>query len=126
MRAVDTNLLLRLVVGDEPAQTAAAEQFVRPGAWVSLLVLMETVWALGSVYRVPAANVADAVEGLLDHNRLVIEDADVVKLALAQYRARPLLGFSDCLILEVARARGHVPLGTFDRGLGKLPGAQKV
>jgi predicted nucleic acid-binding protein len=36
------------------------------------------------------------------------------------------LGFSDCLILEVARAAGHLPMGTFDRDLGKLSGAQRL
>ena len=49
-----------------------------------------------------------------------------MRAALAHYRKRPGLGFSDCLILEVARAAGHVPLGTFDRGPGKLPGALKL
>jgi predicted nucleic acid-binding protein len=36
------------------------------------------------------------------------------------------LGFSDCLVLEIARKAGHLPLGTFDRNLSKLDGAQKL
>ena len=56
----------------------------------------------------------------------MVQDADVVQAALAQFRKRPRLGFSDCLILAVAHKAGHVPLATFDRELGKLPGAQRL
>jgi len=45
---------------------------------------------------------------------------------LEHFRRKPALGFCDCLVLEVARAAGHVPLGTFDRDLGKLTGAQRL
>ncbi|HVR99089.1 MAG TPA: type II toxin-antitoxin system VapC family toxin [Thermoanaerobaculia bacterium] len=126
MRAVDTNVLVRLLTRDDPKQLAAAEEFVRAGAWVSHLVLMEAAWVLDSVYSVKADQIAAGVEMLLDHRDLAVQDADVVTAALSLYRRRPALGFSDCLILEVARKAGHVPLGTFDRGLGKLEGAQKL
>ena len=105
---------------------AAAEAFVQTGAWISHLVLMKAVWVLDSVYGVEPEQIGNGVEMLLDHNCMVVQDADVVRAAVAQFREHPGLGFSDCLILEVARAAGHVPLGTFDRGLGKLQGAQKL
>jgi len=41
---------------------------------------------------------------------------------LRQYRKRPALGFSDCLVLEIARKAGHVPLGTFDKAMGRVDG----
>jgi predicted nucleic-acid-binding protein len=126
MRAVDTNVLVRLLARDDSPQVAAAEVFVQSGAWISHLVLMEAVWVLDSVYGVTPAQIANGVEMLLDHDRMVVQDADVVRAAVSQYRGHPRLGFSDCLILEVSRAAGHVPLGTFDRGLGKLPGAQRL
>lgn len=126
MRAVDTNVLVRLLARDDPRQLAAAEAFVQGGAWISHLVLLETVWVLDSVYSVKSDKIADGVEMLLDHDAMVVQDANVVKAAIAQYREHPRLGFSDCLVLEVARAAGHLPLGTFDRGLGKLQGAQKL
>jgi predicted nucleic acid-binding protein len=50
----------------------------------------------------------------------------VVASALEAFRKRPALGFSDCLMLEVARKAGHLPLGTFDRNLGKLEGAERL
>jgi predicted nucleic-acid-binding protein len=126
MRAIDTNVLVRLLARDHPGQLASAQEFVQAGAWVSLLVLMETVWVLDSVYGIKPGPLADGVEMLLDHRQMVVQDADLVKLALEKYRKHPELGFSDCLILEVARAAGHVPLGTFDRRLAKLKGAQKL
>jgi predicted nucleic acid-binding protein len=45
---------------------------------------------------------------------------------VAQFRKRPALGFSDCLIVEVARKAGHIPVGTFDRELGRLEGVQRI
>lgn len=126
MRAVDTNVLVRLLARDDAKQVAAAEAFVAGGAWISHLVLAEAIWVLDSVYEVKPEQVAAGIAMLLDHDDLVVQDADVVKSALEQFRKRSKLGFSDCLILAVAAHAGHVPLGTFDRELAKLPGAQKL
>ena len=126
MRAIDVNVLVRLATRDNAKQVAAAEGFVSPGAWVSHLVLAETTWVLGAVYALGPTEIATAVEMLLNHKDLTLQDADVVTAALGQYRRRPGLGFSDCLVLEVARKAGHLPLGTFDRELGKIEGAQKL
>ena len=126
MRAVDTNLLVRLLARDDARPVAAAEAFVAPGAWVSHLVLVEAIWVLDSVYELAPDRLASAVELLLQHRDLTIQDADVVTRALDAFRARPALGFSDCLVLEVARQAGHLPLGTFDRALAKLEGAERI
>jgi predicted nucleic-acid-binding protein len=126
MRAVDTNVLVRLVTRDDVPQVAAAEAFVAKGAWVSQLVLLEAVWVLGSVYELDAGRLATAVDMLLEHKDLTIEAADSVRDALQQYREKPSVSFSDCLVLEAARRAGHLPLGTFDRGLAKLQGAQRL
>lgn len=126
MRAVDTNILVRLATRDDTRQTEAAEAFVATGAWISHLVLVEAMWVLASVYSLGPEKIATAVETLLNHQDLTVQDPDVVAAALATFRSRPALGFSDCLILEVARKAGHLPLGTFDRDLGKLEGAKKL
>jgi len=126
MRAVDTNVLVRLIARDDPRQVAAAEAFVENGAWVSVLALAEAVWVLGASYDLSAKDLAIAVEMLLDHQDLVLQDAETVREALKLFRARPALGYSDCLMLELARKAGHLPLGTFDRTLGRLAGAQKL
>jgi predicted nucleic-acid-binding protein len=126
MRAVDTNVLVRLIVRDEPQKVRAAEAFIAKGAWVSTLVLAETLWVLDAVYERSAAQVATAVEMLLNHKELTIQDADVVAAALEAFRVRPSLGFSDFLVLEIARKAGHLPLGTFDKTLAKHDGAERV
>lgn len=126
MRAVDTSVLVRLIARDNAAQTAAAERFIAPGAWVPLLALAETLWVLDSVYALSPSSLARAVELLLDHKQLVLQDHETVESALRLYRARPSLGFSDCLMLASATSAGHLPLGTFDRDLAKAPGAQRL
>jgi predicted nucleic-acid-binding protein len=126
MRAVDTNLLIRLIARDDPKQVTAAEAFVERGAWVSHLALVETLWVLSAVYERDAADIAAAVEMLLNHKTLTIQDSEVVSAALEHFQRHPALGFSDCMLLETARKAGHLPLGTFDRSLGKLSGAEKL
>jgi len=126
MRAVDTNVLVRLLARDDASQLAVAESFVHAGAWISHLVLLEALWVLDSVYSVEPERIASAVEMLLDHDTLVVQDADVVTAALATHRARPKIGLPDCLILETARRAGHLPLGTFDRDLAKADGAHRL
>jgi predicted nucleic-acid-binding protein len=126
MRAVDTNVLVRLLVRDDPRQVDTVERFIAKGAWVSHVVLVETLWVLDAVYERSAEQIAAAVERLLAHAELTLQDADVVVAALGQFRAKPKLGFSDCLVLEIARKSGHLPLGTFDRQLGKVAGAHRL
>lgn len=126
MRAVDANVLVRLITRDDDAQVSAAEAFVRKGAWVSHLVLAETTWVLTSAYELDHDQIATSIGMLLNHAEISVQDPDVVLAALEQYRARPKLGFSDCLVLEVARRAGHLPLGTFDRALGKLEGTERL
>jgi predicted nucleic-acid-binding protein len=126
MRAVDTNVLVRLVTRDDAKQVAVAEAFVEKGAWVSHLALAEATWVLSAVYDLEHPAIATAIEMLLNHNDLTLEESEVVSNALETFRKRPALGFSDCLMLEVARKAGHLPLGTFDRHLGKLDGAERL
>jgi predicted nucleic acid-binding protein len=126
MRAVDTNVLVRLMTRDHPKHVASAEAFVAKGAWVSLLALAEMTWVLSSGYDRTPEQIALALDMLLAHDHLTLQDPDIVTAALAHFRKRPSLGFSDCLLLEAARKSGHFPLGTFDRDLARLDGAERL
>jgi predicted nucleic-acid-binding protein len=126
MRAVDTNVLVRLIARDDRKQVESAEEFVSKGAWVSHLVLAETSWVLDSVFELKPEQIARAVDMLLNHEHVTIQDADVVAAALESFRKRPAVNFSDYLIVEIARKGGHVPVGTFDRDLAKLEGTQRL
>jgi predicted nucleic acid-binding protein len=126
MRAVDTNVLVRLITRDDVRQAASADRWVENGAWVSVLALAEATWVLSAVYERGPTEIASAVEMLLNHKELTLQDSDVVAAALKSFRERPALGFSDCLLLQLAQKAGHLPLGTFDRELSKLDGAEKL
>jgi predicted nucleic-acid-binding protein len=126
MRSVDTNVLVRLIVRDDRRQVAIAEEFVSKGAWISHLVLAETSWVLESVYELRAEQIAMAVEMLLNHEHLTIQDAEVVGGALENFRKRPAVSFTDYLIVEIARKGGHLPIGTFDRDLAKVEATHRL
>ena len=126
MRAVDTNVLIRLIARDDPQQVAAAEAYVSKGAWISAVVLVETSWVLGSVYRLNDEQIATVVEMLLTHESLSVQDPEVVSAALEKFRVAPAIGFADCLVLEIARKAGHLPLGTFDKRLSRLEGVDRL
>ena len=126
MRAVDTNVLVRLITRDDEEQTKSAEEFIAKGAWVSHLVLAETSWVLDSVYDRSRQEIASAVEMLLSHEHLTVQDQEVVEAAVEKFRRHKRVSFSDVFVLEIARKGGHVPLGTFDRDLAKLEGTEHL
>ncbi len=126
MRAIDTNVLVRLIARDEPKQVKAADAFVSRGAWVSHIVLAETVWVLTSVFEFGPKQIALAVGMLLNHAQLTLQDADVVQAALQGYRLRPGVSFTDHLIVEIARKSGNLPIGTIDRDLSAIEGAERL
>jgi predicted nucleic-acid-binding protein len=127
MRAADTNVLVRLLAREDAKQLAAAEAFVATGpVWISHVVLVEAVWVLGSVYDVRPRELSEAVQRLLDHASLSLQDADVVAAALALFRQHPRIGFSDCMVVAIARKAGHLPLATFDRALARVEGTKRL
>lgn len=124
MRAADSNVVLRAILRDSPEQATAADSWIRGGAWLSHVVLSEVIWTLRSGYRLDPERLAKAVEMLLGHESFALQDPDVVTAALGAFRAQASVDFADCLILEIARKAGHGPLGTFDRALAKVDGAE--
>jgi predicted nucleic-acid-binding protein len=126
MLAVDTNVLVRLLARDDARHAKNADQFVAKGAWVSHLVLAETLWVLQAVYSRTTTQITAALILLLEHESMVLQDAEIVKAALVQFQLHPKLGFADCLVLEIARKAGHLPLGTFDKALAKLANTRQL
>lgn len=127
MIGLDTNVLVRLVVGDDPRQTNQARHFVdrrctpdAPG-FINCVVLTELVWVLGSSYGYERLEIAAAVEGLLAGDDRVVEHRDAVRASLADYKAGRL-DFTDALIGHVNRAQGCEATATFDRKAAKLEG----
>lgn len=126
MKSADTNVIVRLIARDDAKQVSAAEQFIAEGAWVSTVVLAEAAWVLESNYGLSRDALADSLELLLGNPVVVLQNPEIVADALKLFHKRPTVGFADCLIVELARHAGHLPLGTFDRTLAKVDGAQLV
>ncbi len=84
MTAVDTNVLVRLLTGDHPAQAAAARSLFASGPiWIAKTVLLETGWVLRSLYGFEDASIRDAFRRLLGLENVRVEDASSVSAALA-------------------------------------------
>ena len=128
MHAIDTNVLVRALVGDDPIQAQLANAFIKAEGpvWVSQLVLAETIWVLESVYDCEKPQLVEALARILDNRSLAIEDPAVAHAALTLYKSIKQVDFSDCLILEAARKAGHLPLATFDKALAKSNGAHRL
>lgn len=126
MRGVDTNVLLRPFAQDDPDQVTLVEGFFREldaqgeRLFVSCIVLCELCWSLRSL-RFSRPNIAATVEKLLDTSLFEIQDRELVRRALAQYRQGPA-DFADYLIGWQSRQAGCADTVTFDRGLEETPG----
>ena len=128
MRAVDTNVIVRVLIDDpdEPGQTGAARELVRQERTVLVpdLVLVEMTWVLRTSYRFSRAMVAKAVQGLIAHGKLVLESEALAAAALKLYESSQA-DYSDCWILAAMRERG-VELVTFDKKLARLKGTLQL
>ena len=121
MRQVEPFSTLELPQEHSGLESCAASATSNAG-----LALAEAMWVLAAVYERDAGQIARAVEMLLNHQQLSLQEPEAVAAALQTFRKRSALGFSDCLLVELARKAGHLPLGTFDRDLSKVDGAAKL
>jgi predicted nucleic-acid-binding protein len=118
--------MVRLIARDDAKQFARALTEAASGLWVSHVVLVEVAWVLEASYGRDRRDIATALDLLLRHPQLTIQDPDVVRAAVAQFRGHRAIDFADCLILEIARKAGQLPLLTFDRALARLEGVERL
>jgi len=120
MIGLDTNLVVRFLVQDDPAQAALASEVFgslssdRPG-FVGSVVLAEISWVLARAYRAGREEIAAAIEGLLRSEEIIIENTEAAYRALAVFRDGRAVEFADALIAETARLAGADEALTFDR-----------
>lgn len=125
MIGLDTNVLVRLVVNDEPKQVAAAIKFLAQNctaddpAYINIPVLCELVWTLERAYGYERADIARALAAILDNAAFLVEAAAVVATALERY-TRQSFDFADLVIGGMNQARGCRATVTFDRKAAKL------
>lgn len=126
MIGLDTNVLVRYLAQDDPKQSAAATGLLgslsaASPAFVSQVVLAETVWVLQSRYAADASQIGQVVETLLRTDVIQVERADVVWQALRRFR-QGHGDFPDALVVELGRAAGCKQIYSFDRGAVKRCG----
>jgi predicted nucleic-acid-binding protein len=126
MIGLDTNVLVRYLQEDDPAQTAKANMLIsslnseRRG-YVSLLTLAEVVWILSRKFRLDRKTLVQIIDSLLRAQELIIEQTDVARKALYLFEDSKA-GFSDCLIAQLGHAAGCDYTVTFDQAAGKTAG----
>jgi len=128
MLAVDTNVLVRVLVDDAtaPDQCRAARQAVSEAGevFVSQVVQIETVWILVSAYGLSKTRLQVALAAIASHPAFHLQRPEMFRTALQQYLAGHT-DFADCMILAESADAG-CELATFDRKLGKLPGTRLI
>lgn len=130
MIGLDTNVLVRYVLQDDPRQSPRASRLVEslsadePG-FVPVVALVELAWVLGAGYKLPRGQLAAVLETLLRSKELVIDRADLVMQALARYSSGSA-DFADALIERMAAAVGCTTTMTFDQGAAKAAGMTLV
>lgn len=126
MIAIDTNVLLRVLLNDDRAHASRARQLLSDRAspahpaFVNRIVLCEAVWTLVTGYRYSRQQVCEALELLLAAPALRLEDHAAVEEALAVF-GHGRLGFSDALIGVLNRQAGCATTYTFDRRAAETP-----
>lgn len=126
MIGLDTNVLVRYVMQDDPEQSARATALVeslsveQPG-FVAQVAVVELVWVLTACFDLERAQVAAAIEGLVRSKEIRVEQSAVVWKALRSYRGSAG-DFADCLIERSAAVAGCEKTVTFDRGAVKACG----
>ena len=126
MAGFDTNVIVRVLVGDDPAQTRKAERAfalhaASDGVFVSLVVLAEVSWVLNSAYEWDRATIHAQVSRLVRTRGVVVEELELAQAALDAYE-HGKAGLADYLILGKARRGPGGALVTFDRRLARDKG----
>lgn len=119
MRTFDTNVVARIVLGDDPQQAAlAARQWLAGlrtgGIFLPVVVLMEVVWVLARTAKLSRERILSELQRLTDMEGVWVENVPVVRRAIQLY-ANSSADFADCLVLESARSADALPVHTFDR-----------
>jgi len=124
---IDTNVFLRVFIDDEGSQHRAAVDLVQKHGqvFIGTVVMVETVWALRSLFKFPKERLVQFVNAVLAADSFILENRQVVEKALFSF-ASGKAGFADYVILEAANSKGIGLVYTFDRNLAMADGAALV
>lgn len=130
MRSFDTNVIVRLLVQDDPSQCERAgrvfqQAVAEGGAFLSATVLVEVTWVLRVAYKLDRATISAALRRLVGTTGVTVEHDAVVLRALTAYEAGAA-DFSDYFILESSRNASALPVLTFDERFAREADVQRV
>ena len=131
MIGLDTNILVRYLIQDDPDQAQIAASIIREQcsdespAWINRIVLCELVWVLEGVYQCPRQEIAETLKLLLETSELQVEDHAFAWSATELYRTGSA-DFSDALLITTNQDHGCDFTVTFDRKAGQLEGARRA
>jgi predicted nucleic-acid-binding protein len=125
MVTLDTNVVLRILYNDDPAQAALAASAWQKGLesggiFLTTTVLVELAWVLRVAAKFDRSAIAAALQRLCDSQGSTVQEEATVRRALQRY-ATGLADFSDYLILEIASGAGALPVITFDQRFAREP-----
>ena len=129
MIGIDTNILLRLWLNDDPAQNKRIDALLAthggmPGSLlVTDVALAEAVWTLKAAFEQDRHDQLIAIRSLLEETAFAFEDREAVAAALTLFETGSC-GFADCLVVAKHARQGCDFTATFDRGMRKLPGVK--
>ena len=120
MNAIDTNVLVRLIVKDDDVQAKKALNYVKKHGevFISAVVLCETTWVFESCYDIKKRELINIIEKILTTTQLTVEYPEAIWLALNEYK-RINTDFSDCLIGAIAKHHKCHEVVTFDKKAAK-------
>jgi predicted nucleic-acid-binding protein len=129
MAALDTNVLVRYIVQDDPAQLAAAKRLISrcvsegQTLFVPVTVVLELEWVLRASFGFGKDEVLRTLSSLFSAAELSFESERALEVALQLFR-KGSADFADCLHVALANQAGEPPLWTFDKGAAKVGGAK--
>lgn len=118
---VDTNVLVRHLTGDPPAQAARATRYLRRADALLLadLILAEVAYVLESYYEVARGQVAEALRAILAFRAIRVVDAELLRRAVEVYEVNRL-DFADAYLVACAERTGVGRIASFDRSIDRV------
>ncbi len=126
MKGLDTNVLVRILVADDPGQAKRAQRYVTENApcWINRIVMCEAVWVLERLYGLSRTRIAVALGQVLDTRQFEVEDAGAIQSGISALEEG--LDFADTVIAMTNRSHGCEATATFDRKASRLDGFESL
>lgn len=131
MPALDTKVILRYIVEDDPRQTRAAQRYIEKHAaagdslFLATSVILEAEWVPRSVYDFTKNEIVEVFVGLLEAREMTFQDEASLERAVHRYREFNI-DFADCLHVATAETFDQLPLASFERKARDIEGFEAL